>query len=58
MYEVKSGWRLSVIANVLDKLTAVSPEDIILRTFMLFVQSAHTVLKYADAQFFGKQVSR
>ncbi len=40
------------MASVLNKLIDVSHEDIILRTFILFVQSAHTVLKYADAQFY------
>ena len=40
------------MARVLNKLIDVSHEDIILRTFILFVQSAHTVLKYADAQFY------
>ena len=30
----------------------VDHDDIILRTFILFVQTAHTVLKYADARFY------
>lgn len=29
-------------------------DDIILRTFIMFVQTAHIVLKYADAQFYRK----
>lgn len=29
----------------------VDHHDVILRTFILFVQTAHTVLKYADARF-------
>ena len=40
------------MTSVLNKLIDVSHEDIILRTFIIFVQSAHTVLKYADAQFY------
>ena len=32
----------------------VDHHDIILRTFILFVQTAHTVLKYADAHFYRK----
>ena len=40
------------MARVPHNLIDVSHEDIILRTFILFVQSAHTVLKYADAQFY------
>ncbi len=32
----------------------VTPDDIILRTFILFVQTAHAVLKYADAHFYRK----
>ncbi len=32
----------------------VDHNDIILRTFILFVQSAHTVLKYADTCFYQK----
>jgi len=33
-------------------LIDVHHKDIVLRTFILFVQSAHTVLKYADAHFY------
>ena len=32
----------------------VAIDDIILRTFIMFVQAAHTVLKYADAHFYRK----
>ena len=32
----------------------VTLDDIILRTFIMFVQTAHTVLKYADAHFYRK----
>ncbi len=32
----------------------VSLDDIILRTFIMFVQTAHTVLKYTDAHFYRK----
>ncbi len=32
----------------------VNLDDIILRTFIMFVQTAHTVLKYADAHFYRK----
>ncbi len=32
----------------------VTPDDIILRTFIMFVQTAHTVLKYTDAHFYRK----
>ena len=32
----------------------VNHEDTILRTFILFVQSANAALKYADATFFGR----
>ena len=32
----------------------VAIDDIILRTFIPFVQAAHTVLKYADAHFYRK----
>ena len=32
----------------------VTPDDIILRTFILFVQTAHAVLKYTDAHFYRK----
>ena len=32
----------------------VTLDDIILRTFIMFVQTAHTVLKYADAYFYRK----
>ena len=32
----------------------VDHDDIILRTFILFVQTAHTVSKYADAYFYQK----
>jgi len=35
-------------------LIDVDHHDIILRTFILFVQTAHTVLKYADAHFYQK----
>ncbi len=32
----------------------VTVDDIILRTFIMFVQTAHTVLKYTDAHFYRK----
>ncbi len=32
----------------------VALDNIILRTFIMFVQTAHTVLKYADAHFYRK----
>ena len=32
----------------------VTLDDIILRTFIMFVQTAHTVLKYTDAHFYRK----
>ena len=32
----------------------VTLDDVILRTFIMFVQTAHTVLKYADAHFYRK----
>ena len=32
----------------------VALDDMILRTFIMFVQTAHTVLKYADAHFYRK----
>ncbi len=32
----------------------ITIDDIILRTFIMFVQTAHTVLKYADAHFYRK----
>ena len=34
------------------RLIDVGHEDIVLRTFILFVQTAYTVLKYADAHFY------
>jgi len=35
-------------------LIDVTHDDIILRTFILFVQTAHTVLRYADAHFYRR----
>ena len=35
-------------------LKRVHHDDTILRTFILFVQTAHAVLKYADAHFYRK----
>ena len=40
------------MANRVPKLVDVSHDDVILRTFILFVQTAYTVLKYADAHFY------
>ena len=36
------------------RLMHVHTEDIILRTFILFIQTAHAVMKYADAYFYRK----
>ncbi|MGB2815513.1 MAG: MarR family transcriptional regulator [Dehalococcoidales bacterium] len=43
------------MANRVHGLKDVDHEDTILRTFILFVQAAHTVLKYADAHFYRKE---
>jgi len=40
------------MANRVHKLVDVSHDNVILRTFILFVQTAYTVLKYADAHFY------
>ncbi len=40
------------MANRVHKLVDVSHVNVILRTFILFVQTAYTVLKYADAHFY------
>jgi DNA-binding MarR family transcriptional regulator len=40
------------MANRVHKLVDVSHDSAILRTFILFVQTAYTVLKYADAHFY------
>ena len=37
-----------------NRLIQVDHHDIVLRTFILFVQTAHGVLKYGDAHFYGK----
>ena len=42
------------MANRLHGLTNVTHDDIILRTFILFAQTAHAVMKYGDAHFYGK----
>ena len=42
------------MANRVYRLIDTDHDDIILRTFILFVQTAHAVLKYADAHFYGK----
>ncbi len=42
------------MANMVYRLTDTDHDDIILRTFVLFVQTAHVVLKYADAHFYRK----
>ncbi len=42
------------MANRLHRLTDVTHDDIILRTFILFVQTARAVLKYADAHLYRK----
>jgi len=44
----------AAMANRVPKLIDVDHDDIILRTFILFVQTADTVLKYADTHFYGK----
>ncbi len=43
------------MANRGHGLKDIDHEDSILRTFILFVQAAHTVLKYADAHFYRKE---
>ena len=40
------------MANRVHRLIDVDHDDIILRTFILFVQTADTVLKYADTHFY------
>lgn len=42
------------MANTVSRLIDVKLDDIILRTFILFVQTADAVLKYADANFYKK----
>ena len=42
------------MANRVHRLIDVDHDDIILRTFILFVQTADAVLKYADAHFYRK----
>jgi len=42
------------MANRVHKLKDVDHEDRILRTFILFVQTADVVLKYANANFYRK----
>ena len=42
------------IAKKGTRLIDVGHEDIVLRTFILFVQTADVVLKYADANFYRK----
>jgi len=44
----------AAIANRAHKLISIDHDDIILRTFILFVQTADTVLKYADTHFYRK----
>ena len=40
------------MANRVPELIDVEIDNIILKTFVLFVQTAETVLKYSDAQFY------
>ena len=40
------------MAKAGTRLINVNPKDTIVRTFILFVQTADTVLKYADASFY------
>ena len=40
------------MANRVHKLVDVDHDNVILRTFILFIQTAYTVLKYADAHFY------
>ncbi len=42
------------MAKRLQPPVDITLDDIILRTFIMFVQTAHTVLKYADAHFYRK----
>ncbi len=42
------------MANSLPRLINVDLDNIVLRTFILFVQTADTVLKYGDAHFYRK----
>jgi len=42
------------MANRVHRLIDVAHDDIILRTFILFVQTAYIALKYADAHFYRK----
>ncbi len=42
------------MAKKLKPPMEVTLDDIILRTFIMFVQTAHTVLKYTDAHFYRK----
>ncbi len=42
------------MANMVHRLIDVDHDDIILRTFIIFVQTADTVLKYADAYLYRK----
>ena len=43
------------MTNRVHELKDVDHEDTVLRTFILFVQAAHTVLKYVDAHFYRKE---
>jgi len=45
---------MTAIARTVQRLINVEHDDVILRTFILFVQTAHTVLKYADSYFYRK----
>jgi len=47
--------RLPAMANRLHRLIDVVVVDIVLRMFLLFVQTAHKVLKYTDAYFYHKR---
>jgi len=44
----------AAIANRVHKLIDVDHDDITLRAFILFVQTADTILKYADSHFYRK----
>jgi len=44
----------AAMANRVNRLVDVEHYDTILRTFILFVQTAHAVLKYTDAHFYRK----
>ena len=43
------------MANRVDRLKDVDHEDMILRTFILFVQAADTIMKYANTHLYRKE---